>query len=159
MYSIKSWLTIGMSFLLLLSGSGCGSGNVDVYPVKGKVLFDGQPMIGGGSISFVPLGNKPGKAAGGEIAEDGSFTLTTYKEGDGCMLGEFRVIIHQVVEREPERTEDGQRAKKASLTVAPKDQIPAACSSVNSPLKATVEKKDNNEITINISRNIAAPQS
>ena len=53
-------------------------------------------MKGGGAISFVPTSNQPGKAAGGEIKDDGTYELMTHKPGDGSMAGDFRVTITQV---------------------------------------------------------------
>src|SRR5262245_25055431 len=97
---------------LALTAAGCGSGKT-VYPVRGVVKFDGKPLVGGGSISFVPLTKTEGKTAGGEIAADGTYTLMTHKPGDGSMTGEFRVVIVQVVDREPERTGDGEKPRTA----------------------------------------------
>jgi hypothetical protein len=131
---------------LVVAAGGCGSG-VTVYPVEGKVIYNGKPMKGGGAISLVPLGNQEGKAAGGEIDEDGNYKLTTHSPGDGSMAGEFRVIIIQVTDREPEATEDGQKTAQALQAVAPADRIPMIYADpLNSPLRATVEAKSKNEI-------------
>lgn len=129
---------------------GCGSG---VYPVKGKVYFDGKPMAGGGAISFVPLGPQAGKAAGGEIAPDGSFELTTNKPGDGSMAGEFRVVVTQVTVTEPERTEDGARPASPTAVVPVADRIPAVYGDAYaSPLRAVVQATGPNEIDVKMDR-------
>jgi hypothetical protein len=127
---------------------GCGdSGRVPVYPVQGKVTFNNRPLVGGGSIAFVPLGNQAGKTAGGEITADGKYELTTYGPGDGSMTGEFRVVITQVTEREPERTPDGKKAAQPTQVVGQADRIPAIYSDFQkSPLRAKVEAKSANEI-------------
>ena len=131
---------------LVVVATGCGSG-VSVYPVEGKVIYNGKPMKGGGVISLVPLSNQEGKAAGGEIDEEGNYKLTTYRPGDGSMAGEFRVVIMQVTEREPETTQDGQKTAQALQAVAPADRIPTVYSDpLSSPLRATVEAKSKNEI-------------
>src|SRR5689334_2093352 len=66
--------------------SACStSGNVKVYPVKGRVMFAGKPMVGGGSISFIPKNEQAGKTAGGIIQPDGTYVLGTYTEADGSM--------------------------------------------------------------------------
>jgi hypothetical protein len=62
----------------------------DLIPVKGKVTYKGKPLAMG-MISFVPDGY--GREARGDIQSDGSFVLTTYKEGDGVVAGEHRVTI------------------------------------------------------------------
>jgi hypothetical protein len=112
--------------------------------VKGKITLEGKPMRGGGSISFMPLTSQEGKAGGGEIDADGNYVLTTNKQGDGSMTGEFRVVIQQVVEVEPEATADGTRAAKSVMSVAPEDRIPGIYADPhNSPLRAKVEAKDN----------------
>jgi hypothetical protein len=137
---------------------GCGeSGRVRVYPVKGKISFEGRPMAGGGSISLVPLASQAGKTAGGVINEDGTYELMTYKAGDGSMTGEFRVVITQAGEKEPPRTKDGEAPAAATSTVAEADRIPAIYSdSQNSPLKATVEAKAQ-EINFDLQRSAAPP--
>jgi hypothetical protein len=142
-----------LSVLLLIPAmSGCGDA-VRVFPVSGKVTFEGKPLRGGGSIAFMPLTNQAGKAAGGEIAEDGTYRLTTYKQGDGSMTGEFRVVIHQVVEREPEATPDGKRAPRPIPAVPVAERIPAIYSDAQkSPLTAKVEPKDPNEINFDLKR-------
>lgn len=144
--------------LTLLVAAGCGGGNVSVYPVKGKITFEGKSMRGGGAISLVPIGNQAGKTAGGEIAEDGSFQLTTYKPGDGSMAGEFRVVIHQSVFKEPEASRDGEKVAKAAEAVAPADRIPAIYSDPqNSPLKAKVEAGKPNELNLELKRDAGPP--
>jgi hypothetical protein len=73
---------------------GCGpagSGKLpDVIPVKGKVTYKGQPVTKG-SITFEPDGF--GRDAHGQIKADGTFVLTTLKEGDGAVAGHHRVAV------------------------------------------------------------------
>ena len=72
---------------------GCGPGggtNPSLVPVKGKVTYKGMPLTKG-TIKFVPDGY--GREARGAIQSDGSFVLTTQKEGDGAVAGEHRVAI------------------------------------------------------------------
>jgi hypothetical protein len=137
--------------LVVLSGLvGCGSG---VYPVKGTVLFNGKPMAGGGAISFIPLNDQAGNAPGGEIAEDGTFSVSTAQLGNGAAPGEYRVAIHQVTVREPERTEDGERPASIEAIVPVSQRIPPIYADhQNSPLRATVEAKSLNEIRLELKR-------
>jgi hypothetical protein len=151
--SQRTWLVVG-ALVVAAAAAGCG-GNNPVYPVQGKVMFEGKPMLGGGAISLIPLDKREGKAAGGEIAEDGTFKLTTYRPGDGSMVGEFRVVISQSVEKEPEATPDGQKAPKAAASVPMNARIPIVyADSANSPLKIKVEAKSMNEINLDLKRNV-----
>ena len=141
--------------LLLSLFVGCGpSGQVKVYPVKSKVTFAGKPLVGGGSIALIPLTNQEGKAAGGEIKEDGTYELTTYAPGDGSMAGDFRVVINQVTVKEPTPTPDGTAAPPAAgFSVAEADRIPAVYGDVqNSPLTMKVEAKPLNELDFDLKR-------
>jgi hypothetical protein len=139
--------------LLALGAAGCGGGNASVYPVKGQITFEGKPMRGGGTIAFIPLSKQDGKAPGGEIAEDGTYVLSTYTSGDGSMTGEFRVVITQVVEQEPGASEDGQKVSKTTFAVPPADRIPAIYADPNnSPLTAKVEAKNPNELNFELKR-------
>jgi hypothetical protein len=132
---------------------GCSGGDAKVYPVKGQVNFEGQPMKGGGSIAFIPTGGQVGAAAGGEIKEDGTYELMTYDPGDGSMPGDFRVAITQVTVKEPEASPDGSAPKPVDgPNVQPQDQIPQIYSDyTNSPLTAKVEEKSN-EINFDLKR-------
>lgn len=144
---------IGLGVVLaLLFASGC-SDNLTVYPVAGKVSFEGKPMQGGGSISLMPLGDQPGKTAGGDIAADGSYKLSTYGDGDGSIPGEFRVVIYQVTVEEGKRIGDEEEASSTAITtVAAADQIPAIYGDpMNSPLRATIDTKAN-EINFDLKR-------
>jgi hypothetical protein len=135
--------------------SGCGSSNnLDVYPVKGKITFEGQPMKGGGAISFVPTGGQAGAQGGGEIKEDGTYELTTYEPGDGSIPGDFRVVITQVTVKEPETSPDGSAPIPVDgPNVAPADQIPQIYSDfANSPLTAKVEEKPNEAMNFDLKR-------
>lgn len=141
--------------LVALAAAGCGE--PAVHPVKGRVMLEGKPMKGGGSIAFMPVDGRPGKAAGGEIKEDGTYELMTHKPGDGSMAGEFRVVIHQSTDREPDATKDGEKAGRAVTVVGAADRIPAIYSDpARSPLKANVEGKAN-ELDFDLKRDAGPP--
>jgi hypothetical protein len=75
--------------------SGCGSSGAPasvstLVPAKGKVTFKGQPLTSG-TIRFEP--DDFGRAASGTIQPDGSFVLSTLKDGDGVVPGHHRVSI------------------------------------------------------------------
>jgi hypothetical protein len=70
--------------------TGCApKGDLTTAPVSGKITYKGQP-VPTGTIMFVP---GEGPAATGEIAKDGSYTLSTYSNGDGAVLGAHKVSI------------------------------------------------------------------
>jgi hypothetical protein len=142
-------------FIALIWLAGCGSsGDLPVYPVKGTITFEGQPMKGGGSISFVPTGGQAGAQAGGEIKEDGTYELTTYEPGDGSIPGDFRVVITQVTVKEPTPSPDGSAPIAADgPNVAPADQIPQIYGSFDdSPLTAKVEEKPSEAMNFDLKR-------
>lgn len=132
--------------VLLLSAGGCGSEvkKLTVHPVSGIVRFNGKPMKGGGAIIFFPKDGN-GKEASGTIAEDGTFTLKTYEEGDGAAAGEYRVVIHQMTTKEPPISEDTGEAHGGPIeTVAKKERIPRVYGSASeSPLYTTVKEGPN----------------
>ena len=84
---------LGLSLIVALSLSGCGQSSVAIpstFSVKGKVSYKGKPLTKG-SIVFEPT--DAGKDAYGKIQPDGTFELTTYKEGDGAVVGTHRVYV------------------------------------------------------------------
>lgn len=80
----------------LMAGLCCGCGVAGsgtmpgVIPVKGKVTYKGKP-VAKGSVTFEPDGF--GRDAHGKIESDGSFVLSTYKEGDGAVPGHHRIAV------------------------------------------------------------------
>jgi len=66
-----------------------------VFPVHGKVFFDGEPATGA-LVIFHPV-NHPDPEEGkprAVVEEDGSFAVSTYAAGDGAPAGEYAVSIH-----------------------------------------------------------------
>lgn len=75
---------------------GCGKSGPVVYPVKGVVVYPNGSPVQGGSVEFEALeGEWKGHNARGAIQDDGSFTLTTEKQGDGAVVGRQRAIVRQ----------------------------------------------------------------
>ncbi|VTS05563.1 hypothetical protein [Tuwongella immobilis] len=146
-------MILGVAVLSLALLSGCSS-EIPVYPVSGKVTLEGKPMMGGGSIAFIPLDNQPGKTAGGEIAADGTYSLTTNVPNDGCMTGKFRVVITQVTEQEPESTPDGEKPIRKAQTVVPMSERIGRIYADHrqSPLTAEVQAQSANELNFDLKR-------
>jgi hypothetical protein len=77
-------------FLAAIFSLGCSKrGGMETAPVSGKVAYRGK-AVPTGTVMFVPA---EGPAATGEIAKDGTYTLTTYKAGDGAVIGKHKVTI------------------------------------------------------------------
>jgi hypothetical protein len=72
----------------LVALAGCGGEQLG--RVTGRVTVAGTPVTGG-TIQFVP---DTGKAAIGSIEPDGTYSLTTYRAGDGALVGPHKVVIH-----------------------------------------------------------------
>jgi hypothetical protein len=83
------------SVVLLSLLAGCGGGEFSTASVTGKVVMNGQPVTEG-VITFAPLGDgksdEVGKPASGDVGPDGTFTLSTYEDNDGAVVGRHRVM-------------------------------------------------------------------
>lgn len=80
---------------LLLCLIGCGgSDEVAVYPVTGKVSFQGG-SLSGYRISFV---SPNGDGAFGVIKDDGTYALEVSDGRKGCIAGKFKVVIQPNVD-------------------------------------------------------------
>lgn len=88
-----SWPVLQLLLLAnLLSGlvmAGCGPRNPATTKVEGVVALDGQP-IEGAAVVFTPSSGPP---ATGTTDSDGRFVLSTFKQGDGAVLGQHRVTV------------------------------------------------------------------
>lgn len=88
----------GLIFVAALAflGPGCESSEQrkPVYPVRGRVLFDGKPTPHA-LVVFHPLGTEDKDAVRprGQVGPDGFFTLTTYEPGDGAPAGDYQVTV------------------------------------------------------------------
>lgn len=69
--------------------AGCGDRGPKLVPAAGIVLIDGKPLTHG-VVQVVPAG---GRAASGKIGPDGRFTLTTFRDNDGCYVGTHPVAV------------------------------------------------------------------
>jgi hypothetical protein len=74
-----------------------GCGGKDLFPVHGHVAYkDGSDIsvLAGGWITFVPVDPEVTKvSAQGEIKEDGSFEMSTSRDGDGVAPGTYKVLV------------------------------------------------------------------
>lgn len=96
---------------------GCSPGPERV-PVTGSVMYKGKPLEYG-SVMFQPVGAEGGAPARSSIAADGTFALSTEKEGDGVLLGKSRVRVTAFA-----RQRDGDAAVQAGEPVLGRSAIP-----------------------------------
>jgi hypothetical protein len=80
----------GLCCLLLVAGCGGGGDQLETAEVTGKVTYKGEPLRIG-SVLFTPVGGGPSAQA--NIDRNGNYTLGTYTETDGAVLGEHQVMI------------------------------------------------------------------
>lgn len=85
------------SLLLVLIATallaGCGDGRPKVVKTSGQVLLNGEPLTfqGDGFVQVIP---QDSRAATGKInPNDGTFTLTSFEEGDGVVQGKHPVTV------------------------------------------------------------------
>jgi hypothetical protein len=74
----------------------CGS-DAEVAPVRGEIRVRGE-LLRNGRVMFVPRGG--GKPALGEVDGNGQFVLTTFRPGDGAVVGQHRVNVMQFLPAE-----------------------------------------------------------
>lgn len=128
--------------------AGCSSGP-KTYTVKGKVTLNGQPLPDA-DVIFLPL-TEGSRQATGRTAEDGSFTLSTFGDGDGAMAGEYKITVNYVELVAETLVEQGEKPnirdmmnkfsklKKEAKKKPPKYQVAKQFSSAkDTPLRATV---------------------
>lgn len=82
---------------VIVSLLGCtGSGDFPTAPVTGKVICEGKP-VPHVMVFFEPTEVKErgltGQAGFAIAKDDGTFKLTTFKEGDGAIVGHHRVRV------------------------------------------------------------------
>jgi hypothetical protein len=58
-------------------------------PATGKVFYNGKPLEFG-SVTFQPPSGQPAR---GKIQSDGTFSLSTFRPGDGAVVGSHKVRI------------------------------------------------------------------
>jgi len=85
---------------VVLSGCGASSGpRLPTVPVKGKLLIDGKSygnctvILSATTVDPDPKLAAANKSVTGVVKEDGTFVLTTYKEGDGAPAGTYEVTV------------------------------------------------------------------
>lgn len=82
------------SLAILALASGCSS-QLETYKVNGRVEFEnGRPVVVG-LVECLSLEHQLN--ARGTIREDGTFSLTSFEEGDGAVAGKHKCVVIQMV--------------------------------------------------------------
>lgn len=117
----KSIIGIASS-LLILTLVGCGGANeqMQTAKVKGKVTFNGQPVVEG-ELLFAPDGggDEPGKPGAAKIQPDGTFTVSTYGNGDGAVIGTHKITYIAPPPRQMNEQEDVSSGTPSNSTEKP----------------------------------------
>ena len=115
-------LLLGLS---TIAGCGGGSDKLDVYPVQGKLLLDGEPF-GPTSIMLVPTTvSEKGDthSAHGKVDSSGNIQFTTYQLNDGAAAGEYKVVVGMEMAAPPKPFPRVYRnAQETPLTVSIKPE-------------------------------------
>jgi hypothetical protein len=86
-------LAIAPAFLLL---AGCAEKWAEVFPVSGTIKVDGQTPVGA-QLVLHPVAAAATDAEvvtpTGRVKSDGTFAITSYKDGDGAAPGEYIVTV------------------------------------------------------------------
>lgn len=109
---LATWLAM----VCLLAGCGGKDGpqwNLTPHPVTGKVIYDGKPAEGV-LVGLLPMDapmppaipENPSAVTG----PDGTFTIKTFKEGDGACEGNYQVLLTWMVAEKTD-TEEGRKDK------------------------------------------------
>lgn len=84
------------SGLVILAAAigGCNRSNGPItIPIRGEVIYKGQPLATG-LVVYLPKNTDDSRQASGKIETNGSFVLTTFKNGDGVVPGEYTIVIY-----------------------------------------------------------------
>lgn len=92
----RAALTVILLSLSVLAG--CSGNGIATYPVEGIVtLEDGTPLQTG-TVEFNSLEHD--LTASGSIQSGGTFSLTTFKDGDGAVSGDHDAVVVQLISTE-----------------------------------------------------------
>ena len=122
--------------MVLLLSCGCGNGE-RVYPVQGNVISSSGIAPTFGTVEFRSVAE--GHIASGNIAADGTFSLTTREMNDGAVEGEHDVILVRFLNAESGPIHTHGHAVEIPSRYADYE---------TSDLRAVVKPNSKNEITI-----------
>lgn len=93
--SLRTWPRLAfLTANLVILAAGCGKPEAPLYPVTGKVLFEGKPAENA-MVVFHPV-NPTGSEAvrpTAKVGPDGTFKLLTVRTDDGAPAGDYKVTV------------------------------------------------------------------
>jgi hypothetical protein len=100
MKQIFSFLVI--SCILIGCGGGAKPNREPVFPVRGKVTYKGQPVVGA-DVTFTS--ETANRSAFGRTDDKGEYKLTTFGSNDGAVEGKQTVLISKSLPPVPTKPE------------------------------------------------------
>lgn len=84
------------SVALCLAIVGCGGGEIETYPIPGKLVYEDGTPVNGATLVLQTTVDEKTIDARGEADSEGKFQLTTFEEGDGVVAGEHAVAVSSI---------------------------------------------------------------
>ncbi len=94
---------------------GCGGSAPTLVPAEGVLLIDGEPAADI-SVQFLPdeIEGEPRPTSYAVTDAKGRFTLKTYEQGEGAVLGGHNVILVDTLEERPEQGQELTRPPRVN---------------------------------------------
>ncbi len=90
MHRKHCWIVSQFSCAILLGvATGCGEGQLATAPARGEIRIDGKPLAN----AYVVFTPEKGPCATAHSDDDGGFVLSTYRDGDGAVVGKHYVTV------------------------------------------------------------------
>ena len=124
---VRMWARIVVGCFLAVSLGGCGGKGDGLYPVKGKITYQGKALAGA-TVVFAPSGQ--GQPAQGVTDDSGQYTLNTSGK-PGALIGKYKVTVTKVekpagaADLTPENVKPQDMMKMAKASLAAKALIPS----------------------------------
>ncbi|MCU0706159.1 MAG: hypothetical protein MUF18_19520 [Fimbriiglobus sp.] len=137
--------------VFLIALAGCEPSKPAAVPAGGKVLFGKKKEPAAGAlVVFHPTDPAFEKKIGGKpvgtVGEDGTFTLTTFEQGDGAPEGEYGVTVQwQKKAKEAKFSLGGEGGGGGQSMLNPKYGNPSQPFT-----KVTVKKGGDNQFTLDV---------
>jgi hypothetical protein len=136
-----NYLDLVLVGAMLLLPCGCrGERKEGLAPVKGQITYGGQP-VPAGQVFFYPADG--GRRSSGTI-DQGKYVLTSYKPGDGALIGKHKVVIDGTEIPAPPPDIDAPGETTVAVFKPPKRIVPEEYyDQAKTPLEAEVKDEDN----------------